>query len=60
MKSSDGQTAKFIAPSYSSATGEKLGSAGSGGGGGGYNSELGPGKGGDGQNGYVMINWHYQ
>lgn len=57
---SNGQTAKFIAPSYSSATGEKLGSAGSGGGGGGYNSELGPGNGGDGQNGYVMINWHYQ
>ena len=56
---SNGQTANFVAPSYIPSAGEKLGSAGSGGGGGGYSSKYGAGNGGDGQNGYVMINWRY-
>ena len=56
---SNGQTADFIAPSYIPAAGEKLGQAGGGGGGGGWSSSFGAGKGGDGQNGYVMITWRY-
>ena len=59
ISNSNGQTAEFVAPSYVPSAGEKLGSAGSGGGGGGYNSKYGAGNGGDGQNGYVMINWRY-
>ena len=50
---SNGQTAEFIMPKpYSS-----LGSASSGGGGGGYHIKSGAGKGGNGQDGYVMIEW---
>ena len=54
LNSNDGQSAEFILPNIRSKT---LGQAGSGGGGGGYTVSDGAGKGGDGQNGYVMINW---
>ncbi len=55
----DGQSAPFVAPSYTpGGAGEKLGEAGSGGGGGGWSGNFGAGNGGNGQNGYVMINWH--
>ena len=50
----DGQSAVFITPNPKDKT---FGQAGAGGGGGGYSVELGPGRGGDGQNGYVMIDW---
>ncbi len=59
ISNSNGQKANFVAPVYIPSAGENLGSAGSGGGGGGYSSKYGAGNGGDGQNGYVMINWHY-
>ncbi|MCD8024917.1 MAG: hypothetical protein LUE64_05235 [Candidatus Gastranaerophilales bacterium] len=58
LATSNGGTAEFIPPSYSSVSGEYLGQAGSGGGGGGWNSELGAGNGGKGQDGYVFIKWH--
>lgn len=53
-KSPDGATVQFVAPRphYS-----EFGSAGSGGGGGGYNILAGSGRGGDGQDGYLMIEW---
>ena len=54
LNSNDGQSAEFILPNIRSKT---LGQAGSGGGGGGYTVSDGAGKGGRGQNGYVMINW---
>ena len=59
ISNSNGQKANFVAPVYIPSAGENLGSAGSGGGGGGYSSKYGAGNGGDGQNGYVMINWRY-
>ena len=54
MASPNGQTTEFIPPKPNSSD---FGSAGSGGGGGGYHIQLGSGNGGDGQNGYVMIEW---
>ena len=52
--SPNGTTAEFVAPTPNSS---KFGSAGSGGGGGGYNILAGSGRGGDGQDGYLMIEW---
>lgn len=57
ISTSDGHSAKFIAPSSTPGVGETLGAAGAGGGGGGWNLTYGAGKGGDGQNGYVFIKW---
>ncbi len=57
INTSDGQTAKFVAPSGSSIAGFNFGQAGAGGGGGGWSQSLGSGNGGAGQNGYVLINW---
>ena len=51
---SNGQSASFVMPNPRDLT---FGQAGAGGGGGGYSVDLGPGNGGDGQNGYVMIDW---
>ena len=56
VNTSDGASAKFIPPQISQGTGT-FGQAGSGGGGGGWSAKYGAGKGGDGQNGYVLINW---
>lgn len=50
----DGQSAKYKSPNPKELT---FGSAGSGGGGGGYTVDNGAGKGGNGQNGYLMIDW---
>ena len=50
----DGHSAEFIMPNPKT---KDLGQAGAGGGGGGYMLFKGAGKGGDGQNGYVMIDW---
>ena len=54
MDSLDGQSANFVMPNPINKT---YGQAGAGGGGGGYSLLKGPGKGGDGQNGYLMIDW---
>jgi len=54
MATPDGQSAKFIAPDPKILN---YGQAGSGGGGGGYTMDKGAGKGGNGQDGYVMIDW---
>lgn len=53
----NGQSAKFVSPQISSARGIDYGQAGAGGGGGGYFIDKGAGKGGDGQNGYLIIDW---
>ena len=50
----NGQTAKFVEPNFRAQT---FGQAGAGGGGGGYTIQEGPGAGGAGQDGYVMIDW---
>ncbi len=50
----NGQSATFVVPNPKTSS---LGQAGSGGGGGGYSLKDGAGNGGDGQNGYVMIQW---
>ena len=52
----DGQSADFIMPNPNPRR-LSFGQAGAGGGGGGYTMFVGPGSGGNGQNGYVMINW---
>lgn len=54
LTSADGQSAEFVLPDPVAST---YGQAGAGGGGGGYIQSKGPGKGGDGQNGYLMIDW---
>ena len=54
---SDGHSADFVAPSFSEGLAITFGSAGAGGGGGGWSATFGPGQGGDGQNGYVMLDW---
>ena len=56
INSSDGQSANFIPPQVSGSSID-FGQAGAGGGGGGWSKLLGSGKGGNGQNGYVLINW---
>ena len=54
LSTPDGQSANFILPTVNGPT---FGSAGAGGGGGAWSPVLGAGKGGRGQDGYLMIEW---
>ncbi len=54
LSTPDGQSANFILPTVNGPT---FGSAGAGGGGGAWSPTLGAGKGGRGQDGYLMIEW---
>ena len=54
LSTPDGQSANFVLPTVNGPT---FGSAGAGGGGGAWSPTLGAGKGGRGQDGYLMIEW---
>ena len=54
LSTPDGQSANFILPTVNGPT---FGSAGAGGGGGAWSPVLGAGKGGRGQDGYLMFEW---